>query len=44
MCVEVTYPVPEATTGGMLTLLNNVGTLIFVFAGKQSRKYPFNTI
>lgn len=33
MGAELTYPVPEGTSAGVLTLLNNIGCLIFLFAG-----------
>jgi len=32
MCVEVTFPIPEAASGGFLTLMMNLGSLIFIFA------------
>jgi len=30
-CVELTYPVPGGTSGGFLTVLVNIGTLIYQF-------------
>ena len=31
LAVESTYPIAEGTTTGILTLMNNVGCLIFLF-------------
>jgi hypothetical protein len=31
MSVEVTYPAPESASGSILTLMMNVGSLIFIF-------------
>ncbi|KAL6068118.1 MFS domain-containing protein [Balamuthia mandrillaris] len=32
MAVEITYPVPEGTSSGILTLINNLGALVAIFS------------
>lgn len=31
MSCELTYPIGEGTTNGILTLMNNIGGLVFLF-------------
>lgn len=30
LALEITYPLPEATSGGIITLFNNIGALLFL--------------
>jgi MFS family permease len=30
LALEITYPIPEATSGGIMTLFNNMGALLFL--------------